>query len=158
MKTTYRPRFSLAWFTFWHHILLLMTSQLPGNCDASTRKKIYNSLNIDFIHVDIHDRSCKKSWSQYHIVQSDSKFMQPWYDYGTQIKHRAYKRRTDRLKSLWRLQMAWCYKGSRPSATTLVTLLQLRTIISTINRITSYTYRVPSINGCTRKVSRPATS
>ena len=37
-----------------------MTSQWPDNCDAITRIVIFNSLDIDFIHGDIHGRSCKK--------------------------------------------------------------------------------------------------
>ena len=31
-----------------------------NNCEALTRKARYNSLDIDFIHGHIHDRSCKK--------------------------------------------------------------------------------------------------
>ena len=45
---------------------LLMTSQWPDNYDAITWIVISNSLDIDFIHGDIHDRSCKKlqnTWS-----------------------------------------------------------------------------------------------
>ena len=51
---------SLDRFTFcrWSHNQLLMTSQWPDNCDAITGKMIFNSLDIDFIHGDIHDRSC----------------------------------------------------------------------------------------------------
>ena len=50
-------RFSFCW---WRHNRLLMTSQWPGNCDAITWIVISNSLDIDFIHGDIHGRSCKK--------------------------------------------------------------------------------------------------
>ena len=59
---THRPRVSLARFSscWWRHNRLPMTSQWPGNCDAITRIVISNSLDIDFIHGDIHDRSCKK--------------------------------------------------------------------------------------------------
>ena len=32
----------------------------PDNCDAITWIVIFNSLDIDFIHGDIHGRSCKK--------------------------------------------------------------------------------------------------
>ena len=53
-------RFSFCW---WRHNRLLMTSQWPGNCDAITWIVISNSLDIDFIHGDIHGRSCKKSYS-----------------------------------------------------------------------------------------------
>ena len=64
-KTTifiHLPRVSLARFSFcwWRHNRLLMTSQWPGNYDAITWIAICNSLDIDFIHGDIHDRSCKK--------------------------------------------------------------------------------------------------
>ena len=59
---TRRPRVSFSQFSlcWWRHNRLLMTSQLPVNCDAITRIVISNSLDIDFIHGDIHDRSCKK--------------------------------------------------------------------------------------------------
>ena len=39
-----------------------MTSQWPDNCDAITWIVISNSLDIDFIHGDIHGRSCKKKY------------------------------------------------------------------------------------------------
>ena len=39
---------------------LLMTSQWPDNCDAITWKVISDSFDIDFVHGDIHDRSCRK--------------------------------------------------------------------------------------------------
>ena len=59
---THRPRGSLAQSTFcwWRHNRVLMTSQWPDNCDAITWIVISNSLDIDFIHGDIHGRSCKK--------------------------------------------------------------------------------------------------
>ena len=59
---THRPRVSLTQFSFcwWHHNRLLMTSQWPDNCDAITWIVISNSLDIDFIHWNIHSRSCKK--------------------------------------------------------------------------------------------------
>ena len=59
---THRRRVSPARFSFcwWRHNRLLMTSQWPDNCDAITWIVISNSLDIDFIHGDIHDRSCKK--------------------------------------------------------------------------------------------------
>ena len=44
----------------WRHNRLLMTSQWPDTCDAITSITISNSLDIDFIHGDIHGRSCKK--------------------------------------------------------------------------------------------------
>ena len=59
---THHPRVSLARFTFcwWRHNWLAMTSQWPDNCDANTWQVISNSLDIDFIHGDIHGRWCKK--------------------------------------------------------------------------------------------------
>ena len=45
---------------WWRHDWLLMTSQWPNNCDAITWIMISNSLDIDFIHGDIHGRPCKK--------------------------------------------------------------------------------------------------
>ena len=58
---THRPRDSLARFSFcwWRHNRLLMTSQWPDNCDAITWIMISDSLDIDFIHGDIHGRLCK---------------------------------------------------------------------------------------------------
>ena len=60
---THHPRVSFARFLFrwWRHNRLLMTSQWPDNCEATTWIMITNSLAIDFIHGDIHGRSCKKS-------------------------------------------------------------------------------------------------
>ena len=59
---TYRPHVSTIRFSFcwWLHSRLLMTSQWPDSCDAIMWIVISNSLNIDFIHGDIHGRSCKK--------------------------------------------------------------------------------------------------
>ena len=72
---THHPRVSLARFTFcwWRHNGLAMTSQWPDNCDTNTWQVISNSLDIDFIHGDIHGRSCKNwllcfNWSD-HIIQ-----------------------------------------------------------------------------------------
>ena len=58
---THHPRVSLARFTFcwWRNNRLAMTSQWPDNCDAKTWQVISNSLDIDFIHGDIHGWSCK---------------------------------------------------------------------------------------------------
>ena len=58
---THHPRVSIARFTFcWkRHNRLAMTSQWPDNCDANTWQVISDSLDIDFIHGDIHGRSCK---------------------------------------------------------------------------------------------------
>ena len=47
-------------FCWWHHNRVTMTSEWTDNCDANTWQVISNSLNIDFIHGDIHDWSCKK--------------------------------------------------------------------------------------------------
>ena len=49
-------RFSFFW---WRNNRLLMMSQRPDDCDAITWIVISNSLDIDVIHGDIHDRSCK---------------------------------------------------------------------------------------------------
>ena len=59
---THHSRVSLARFTFcwWCHNLSVMMPQWPDNCDANTWQVISNSLDIDFIHGDIHGRSCKK--------------------------------------------------------------------------------------------------
>ena len=58
----YHRRISLARFSYswWRHNLLLITSQWPDNCNAITWIAISNSLDIDFIHGDIHGPSCKK--------------------------------------------------------------------------------------------------
>ena len=48
-------------FCWWRHNQLLMTSQWTDNRDGITWIMISNSLNIDFIHGDIHVRSCKIS-------------------------------------------------------------------------------------------------
>ena len=57
------PCVSLARFKFcwWRHNRLAMTSQWPDNCDANTWQVISNSLGIDFIHGDIHGRSCENT-------------------------------------------------------------------------------------------------
>ena len=54
---------------WWRHNRLAITSQWPDNCDASTWQVISNSLDIDFIHSDIHGRSCK-NWFLRHVIQS----------------------------------------------------------------------------------------
>ena len=61
-------RASLVQFSFywWRHNQLLMTSQWPDNCDTITWIVISNSLDIDFIHGNIHGRSCKKNLSSTH--------------------------------------------------------------------------------------------
>ena len=51
-------RFSFCW---WHRNRLMMTSQWPAICDAITRIVISNSLDVDFIHGDIHGRWCKNA-------------------------------------------------------------------------------------------------
>ena len=58
---THCPHVSLTRFSFcwWHHNQLLMTSQWPDNCDVIMWIMIPNSLDIDFIHADIHGHSCK---------------------------------------------------------------------------------------------------
>ena len=88
LKTTIfaqHPRVSLARFTlcWWRHNRLVMTSQWPDNCDANTWQVISNSLDIDFIHGDIHGRSCKKAVYVIHdfIHNSTCKFD------GKQLSH-----------------------------------------------------------------------
>ena len=46
-----------------------MTSQLRYNCDVSTWNVISNSLDIDFVQGDIHDRSCEKPWSDLYCYR-----------------------------------------------------------------------------------------
>ena len=60
---THRPRGSLAQssYCWWRRNRLLMTSQWLDNCDAIAWIVISNSLDIDYIHGDIHDGSCKKA-------------------------------------------------------------------------------------------------
>ena len=74
---THHPRVSLARFTFcwWRHNRLAMTPQWPDNCVASTWQVISNLLDIDFIHGDIHGRSCKNStlWSRVSSAINKSK-------------------------------------------------------------------------------------
>ena len=55
---TSSPQFSFRW---WRHNQLLMTSQWPDNCDKVTWIAISNSLDIDFIHGNIHGQSCKNT-------------------------------------------------------------------------------------------------
>ena len=50
-------RFMFCW---WRHNRLLMTSQWLDNFYENKWKVISNSLDIDFIHSDIHSRSSKK--------------------------------------------------------------------------------------------------
>ena len=61
MILRHRPRVSLARFTFywWPHNQFFMTLQWPDNCDGIAWITIFNSLNIDLIHGDIHSQSCK---------------------------------------------------------------------------------------------------
>ena len=62
MIFTHHPGVSLARFSFWwwRHNRLLMRSQWPDNCDAIMWIVMSNLLDIDFIHSNIHGRSCKK--------------------------------------------------------------------------------------------------
>ena len=57
---THRSCVSLARFSFcwWSHNRLLMRSQWPDDCDAIAWIMISNSLDIDYIHGDIHGQ-CK---------------------------------------------------------------------------------------------------
>ena len=77
---THHPRVSLDHFTFcwWRHNRLAMTSQWPGNCDANTWQVISNSLDIDYIHGDIHGRSCKNLISSPLVSVSVSVWVSVW--------------------------------------------------------------------------------
>ena len=76
---TRRPHVSLVWFLFsWRrHNRLLMTSQLPDNCDAITWVVIFNQLDINFVHGDIHCRSCKNCGYMTYL-QTLSTSAPPW--------------------------------------------------------------------------------
>ena len=80
MIFTHRPRVSLTRFSlcWWRHNRLLMTSQWPDSCDAITWIMISNSLDIDFIHGDIHGRSCKNISIQHSLSQGQFHGMQ-WF-------------------------------------------------------------------------------
>ena len=67
---THRPRVSLVRFSFcwWRHNGLLMTSQWPDNCDSVMYIVKSNSLYVDFIHGDIHGRSCKKLYTRIYML------------------------------------------------------------------------------------------
>ena len=66
-------RFSFCW---WRHNQLLMTSQWPDNCDAITWIMISNSLDVDFIHRNIHGRSCKKTYLPLgYYISSNSHYL-----------------------------------------------------------------------------------
>ena len=70
---THHPSVSLAQFCcWWHHNWLLMTSQWPDNCNAIVRIVISNSLDIDFIHSDIHGWSCKNIVCQFILSKGFS--------------------------------------------------------------------------------------
>ena len=51
------------------HFYQHLTSQWSDNCEVITWMVISNSLDIDFIHGDIHNRSCKKLRSQPKFIQ-----------------------------------------------------------------------------------------
>ena len=76
---THRPHVSRAWFSFcwWRHNRLLMMSQWPDNCDAITWIMISNSLDIDYIHGDIHGQSCKKC-ARHALVSRSKGKMSRW--------------------------------------------------------------------------------
>ena len=80
---THRPRVSLAQFSFcwWRHKQLLITSRWPDHCDEITWIMISNSLDIDFIHGDIHDRSRKNAKSlmtEIHDIPTVTKALVSW--------------------------------------------------------------------------------
>ena len=94
MSFTHHPRVSLTQFSFcwWRHNRLLLTSQWPDDCDGITWIVISNSLDIDFIHGDIHGWSCKKDsfiyyvWSRLSYIQCyailDRVTVLAWYSVG----------------------------------------------------------------------------
>ena len=57
-----------------------MTSQWPDNCDDNTWQVISNSLDIDFIHGDIHGRSCKNSTSLPPVANDDNTTFVKWWN------------------------------------------------------------------------------
>ena len=73
---THRPHVSLPQFSFcwWQHNRLPKTSQWLDNCDAITWIVISNSLDIDFIHGDIHGWLCKKHDIAYTIAVIEWKY------------------------------------------------------------------------------------
>ena len=84
MIFTHRPCVSpaLLSFSWWHHNRLLMMSQWPDNSDAIAWTVISDLLDIDFIHGDIHSRSCKNTWYplKYFLLQCTNMY-QSWYQY-----------------------------------------------------------------------------
>ena len=58
-----------------------MTSQWPDNCDTITWIVISNSLDIDFIHRDIHGRSYKNVVFQYFTQQPKRYALNYWLHY-----------------------------------------------------------------------------
>ena len=56
---------------------LLVTSQWPDNYDAITWMVISNSLIVDFIHGDIHGRSCKKPLAKIQNCFSSKPILEP---------------------------------------------------------------------------------
>ena len=66
-------RFSFCW---WCNNRLLMKLQWPDNCYAITWIVISNSLDIDFIHSDIHGRLCKKLL--YQVYKDMAPVLRTW--------------------------------------------------------------------------------
>ena len=86
--STHRPHVSLARSTFWwwRHNRLLMMIQWPDNCDASTCKVVSNSLDIDFIHGDIHGRSCKNFEKKTDVIWYEMSLLFNWDGPSSQLK------------------------------------------------------------------------
>ena len=74
---THHPLVSLARFTFcwWHHNRLLMMSQWPDNCDASTRKVISNSLDITFIHHGFTASRASKDYCKFQHIKNRTRYL-----------------------------------------------------------------------------------
>ena len=93
---THRPCVSPARFSFfwWRHTRLLMTSQRPDKCAAITWIVIYNSLDIEYIHGDIHGRSWKKykthSADEFASVMLSWNRNMPFYSISLYDSHRPW--------------------------------------------------------------------
>ena len=81
---THNPRVSLARITFcwWRHKWSAMTSHWPDNRDANAWQLIFNPLDIEFIHGDIHGRSCKNLCYPIIIINLPQQPTYPWVSLG----------------------------------------------------------------------------
>ena len=144
---TYRPRVSLARFLFcwWRHNRLLMTSQWPDNCDAITWIVISNLLDIDFIHGDIHGRSCKKwlfaIWVQIRTICNNFSWWKlNFWLHGSLGSHRYWYRKTSRLVMFTWIadnynMTVWILAGNYISFTIAADLIRLHMPVVTKSRV-----------------------